>query len=339
MYIANNRHKNYISIWLGLMFCIISLMIIIGGATRLTDSGLSITKWELFKGFLPPFTKLEWENYFDQYKLIPEFTQQNYFMTLEEFKVIFWWEWIHRFLGRVIGILFIIPLIFFSLKVGFKNLTNLYLIFILICFQGLIGWYMVQSGLTERIDVSHYRLSLHLVIAFVILSLVFWNFLNTKNLHLPEKKINQYLPILFLFLLFCQIILGAFVSGMDAGKIYNTWPLMGLNYYPDDNSINNLININSFNEPSIVQFLHRNLAYVILLFYLFILIKIYRNKYSALYFIINLIGFFLLIQIFLGILTLISGVKIVYASLHQISSIFLVSSSLYLLYLNVEKQS
>ena len=139
--------------------------------------------------------------------------------------------------------------------------------------------------------------------------------------------------------LFCQIILGAFVSGMDAGKIYNTWPLMGLNYYPDDNTIKNLININSFNEPSIVQFLHRNLAYVILLFYLFILIKIYRNKYSALYFIINLIGFFLLIQIFLGILTLISGVKIVYASLHQISSIFLVSSSLYLLYLNVQKQS
>ena len=126
---------------------------------------------------------------------------------------------------------------------------------------------------------------------------------------------------------------------MDAGKIYNTWPLMGLNYYPDDNTIKNLININSFNEPSIVQFLHRNLAYVILLFYLFILIKIYRNKYSALYFIINLIGFFLLIQIFLGILTLISGVKIVYASLHQISSIFLVSSSLYLLYLNVQKQS
>ncbi len=339
MYIANNRHKNYISIWLAFMFCIISLMIIIGGATRLTDSGLSITKWELFKGFLPPFTKLEWENYFDQYKLIPEFTQQNYSMTLEEFKVIFWWEWIHRFLGRVIGISFIVPLIFFSLKVGFKNLTNLYLIFILICFQGLIGWYMVQSGLTERLDVSHYRLSLHLVIAFVILSLVFWNFLNTKNLHLPEKKINQYLPILFLFLLFCQIILGAFVSGMDAGKIYNTWPLMGLNYYPDDNTIKNLININSFNEPSIVQFLHRNLAYVILLFYLFILIKIYRNKYSALYFIINLIGFFLLIQIFLGILTLTSGVKIVYASLHQISSIFLVSSSLYLLYLNVQKQS
>ena len=339
MYIANNRHKNYISIWLAFMFCIISLMIIIGGATRLTDSGLSITKWELFKGFLPPFTKLEWENYFDQYKLIPEFTQQNYSMTLEEFKVIFWWEWIHRFLGRVIGISFIVPLIYFSLKVGFKNLTNLYLIFILICFQGLIGWYMVQSGLTERLDVSHYRLSLHLVIAFVILSLVFWNFLNTKNLHLPKKKINQYLPILFLFLLFCQIILGAFVSGMDAGKIYNTWPLMGLNYYPDDNTIKNLININSFNEPSIVQFLHRNLAYVILLFYLFILIKIYRNKYSALYFIINLIGFFLLIQIFLGILTLISGVKIVYASLHQISSIFLVSSSLYLLYLNVQKQS
>ena len=114
---------------------------------------------------------------------------------------------------------------------------------------------------------------------------------------------------------------------------------MGLNYYPDDNTIKNLININSFNEPSIVQFLHRDLAYVILLFYLFILIKIYRNKYSALYFIINLIGFFLLIQIFLGILTLISGVKIVYASLHQISSIFLVSSSLYLLYLNVQKQS
>ena len=282
MYIENSVRKKYISFWLATMFCIISIMIVVGGLTRLTDSGLSITEWELFSGFLPPLNTNDWDNYFNLYKEIPEFKEQNYSMTLQEFKIIFWWEWAHRFLGRLIGILFLIPLIIFTFKEGYKKLINLYIIFFLICFQGFIGWYMVSSGLVDRVDVSHFRLSIHLIIAFLIITLILWNFLNLKikkNLH---EKLNYYIPVLFLIFIYGQIIIGAFVSGMDAGQIYNSWPLMGNSYFPDDNEIINIFKLSAFSEPSLVQFFHRNLAYVILVFYLFILIKIYKKKIEKL---------------------------------------------------------
>jgi len=338
MYIENNVTKNQLSFWLGFMFWIISLMIVVGGLTRLTDSGLSITKWELFSGFLPPLNDQMWNNYFDQYKQIPEFKLQNYSMTLGEFKVIFWWEWIHRFLGRLIGILFLLPLIFFTYKLNFKKLINLYLIFLLICFQGFIGWYMVSSGLIDRVDVSHFRLSIHLIIAFVIISLILWNYLNLKVDRNFTNKFNYYSIFAFLILIFIQIIIGAFVSGMDAGQIYNSWPLMGSSFFPDDSKIINIFKLSAFSDPSLVQFMHRNLAYVILLFYLIILFKIYKNKLIKLYNAINLVGLLLFIQIILGIFTLLYGAQIYIASMHQISSIFLVSSSVYLLYLNTSQQ-
>jgi len=334
MYIENNQIKNYLVFWLASMYWIISIMIIIGGLTRLTDSGLSITEWQLFSGFLPPLNESDWKNYFNLYKEIPEFKLQNYSMTLQEFKVIFWWEWIHRFLGRLMGISFLIPLFFFSFKIGFKKLMSLYLIFILICFQGFIGWYMVSSGLIDRVDVSHFRLSIHLIIAFLILSLILWNYFNLKYISFHNKKLNFFIPFIFLILIFFQIIIGAFVSGMDAGNIYNSWPLMGSTYFPNDSEIINLFNLSAFSDPSLVQFMHRNLAYMIFIFYLYILIKIYKNKLIEFFFSINLLGLLLIIQIILGVLTLTHGAHIVLASMHQISSIFLVSSSVYLLYLN-----
>jgi len=334
MYIENKQIKNKISIWLFLMFWLISFMIIIGGLTRLTDSGLSITKWQLFTGILPPFNEMEWQNYFNLYKEIPEFELQNYSMSLKEFKIIFWWEWIHRFLGRLIGIMYLIPLVYFSFKVRIVKLINLYIIFFLICFQGFIGWYMVSSGLIDRVDVSHYRLCVHLLIAFFILSLILWNYLKLKELNFISQKINLFLPITFLFLIFCQISIGAFVSGMDGGKIYNSWPLMGSTYFPNDNSILNLFNIDAFNDPSLVQFMHRNLAYLILFFYIYIVYSVRKNKLTDFYFTIKLIGFLLVLQILLGIFTLLYGAQIVLASMHQISSIFLVSSCIYFLYLN-----
>ena len=336
MYIENNRIKNYISFWLAFMFCVISIMIVVGGLTRLTDSGLSITEWQLFSGFLPPLSDSDWNNYFNLYKKIPEYTQQNYLMTLQEFKVIFWWEWIHRFLGRLIGISFLIPLIYFTFKESFKKIFNLYLIFILICFQGFIGWYMVSSGLINRVDVSHFRLSVHLIIAFFIISLILWNYFNLKVKKNFTKKLNYFIPFIFLFLIFCQITIGAFVSGMDAGQIYNSWPLMGESYFPNDNKIINILKLSAFSDPSLVQFMHRNLAYLIFIFYLFILIKIYIKKLINLYFVINIIGLFLFVQILLGIFILLYGAQILLASMHQISSIFLVSSSVYLLYLNTK---
>ena len=334
MYIENIKIKNYISFWLASMFWIISIMIIVGGLTRLTDSGLSITQWELFSGFLPPLSDLDWDNYFNLYKKIPEYTQQNYSMTLQEFKVIFWWEWIHRFLGRLIGILFLIPLIYFTFKESFKELFNLYVIFILICFQGFVGWYMVSSGLVNRVDVSHFRLSAHLLIAFFIISLILWNYFNLKIKRNFTAKLNFSIPFIFLFLIFCQILTGAFVSGMDAGQIYNSWPLMGSSFFPDDNKIINIFKLSAFSDPSLVQFMHRNLAYLILVFYLFTLINIYKKKLVNLYFAINLVGLLLIVQILLGIFTLLYGAQILLASMHQINSIFLVSSSVYLLYLN-----
>ena len=334
MYIENNIIKKQISIWLLVMFFLIALMIVIGGLTRLTDSGLSITKWELFSGTLPPLSETKWLDYFDQYKLIPEFKLQNYSMTLSDFKVIFWWEWAHRFLGRLIGLFFLIPLVYFTFKVSFRKLLNLYLIFFLICFQGFLGWYMVSSGLINRVDVSHFRLSVHLIVAFIIMSLILWNLLKLNLKNDNQLRLHYFFPLTFLFLIFLQIIIGAFVSGMDAGMIYNSWPKMGDTYFPDDNKFINLFNVEAFSDASLVQFLHRNLAYAILLFYLLILIKVYKNNIKTNYSAVKILGIFLLSQVILGILTLINGVQIILASMHQISSIFLVSASIYFLYLN-----
>tara|TARA_Y200000002_G_scaffold373168_1_gene371894 strand:- start:2237 stop:3253 length:1017 start_codon:yes stop_codon:yes gene_type:complete len=320
-------YKFAVRIWLLSMIILVFLMIMVGGLTRLTNSGLSITEWELFKGILPPLTKDKWIIYFNLYKEIPQFKLVNPLMTLEEFKVIFYWEYFHRLFGRVIGLVYLIPLVIFTIVRVFnkKLLSIFYFIFFLILLQGFIGWYMVESGLTANTSVSHYRLSLHLFLAFIIISFLIWNYLNYKN---NERKIffntkPKLLKILFLLILF-QIIIGAFVSGLDAGLIYQTWPKMNLSYFPDDIKIFNSSLINLFNNQSFVQFLHRTTAYLIILFTLFIGIKLFfekqkkfLNSYLAVFFVLNL-------QVFLGIFTLISGLNLYLASLHQITSVILV---------------
>ncbi len=334
MYTVNPKINNQLSLWLITMFWIIAIMIVVGGLTRLTDSGLSITEWQLFSGILPPLNNNDWIMYFNLYKKIPEYELQNYNMTLQEFKIIFWWEWGHRFLGRVIGISFLIPLVYFSFKIKFYKLLNLYLIFFLICFQGFVGWYMVSSGLVDRVDVSHFRLSIHLFIAFLILSLIFWNYLKTKVTNNNTRRISVFLPLIFLILVFIQIVVGAFVSGMDAGKIYNSWPLMGNTYFPNDNDFKDLFKLSAFSDPSLVQFMHRNFAYFIMFFYFFIFYKIYKNKIYDLYKSINILGIFIILQIILGIYTVIYGAQLYIAAMHQLSSIFLVSSCIYFFYIN-----
>ena len=334
MYTVNPKINNQLSLWLITMFWIIAIMIVVGGLTRLTDSGLSITEWQLFSGILPPLNNNDWLMYFNLYKKIPEYELQNYNMTLQEFKIIFWWEWGHRFLGRVIGISFLIPLVYFSFKIEFYKLLNLYLIFFLICFQGFVGWYMVSSGLVDRVDVSHFRLSIHLLIAFLILSLIFWNYLKTKVINNNTRRISVFLPLIFLILVFIQIVVGAFVSGMDAGKIYNSWPLMGNTYFPNDNDFKDLFKLSAFSDPSLAQFMHRNLAYLIMFFYSFIFYKIYKNKIYDLYKSINILGIFIILQIILGIYTVIYGAQLYIAAMHQLSSIFLVSSCIYFFYIN-----
>ena len=336
MYIENNNIKNQLSAWLVFIFFLIAAMIVVGGLTRLTDSGLSITKWELFSGTIPPLNEQQWINYFDEYKKIPEYKLQNFSMTMSEFKIIFWWEWAHRLLGRLVGLCYLIPLIYFSFKIHFKKLLNLYFIFLLICFQGFIGWYMVSSGLVQRIDVSHFRLSIHLLIAFVILSMIFWNYLKINVKIIYYKRISSSITLTFLLLIYFQLIIGAFVSGMDAGKIYNSWPLMGETYFPNDNKIDNLFQLSAFSDPSLVQFIHRNLAYLIVIFYLSIVFNVFKKKIINLYKPLKVLGFLILLQIVLGIFTVLNGAQIFIASMHQISSIFLVSSSIYFFYINTE---
>ena len=337
MYLYSNKYSKLFKLWLISCIFIVFLIISVGGLTRITNSGLSITEWELFEGILPPYTLEKWNNYFSLYKEIPQFKILYPNMTLDEFKVIFYWEYIHRILARLLGLFFLIPLVFFTIKkiIQKEYLINFYLIFFLICLQGFIGWFMVSSGLTNDVTVSHYRLAMHLSMAFIIVSLLYWNYLNyTYN---QEKSLirnfryNYKFQFLYL-LVFLQIIFGAFVSGLDAGMIYQTWPLMGDGFFPNDSYNIKLIEFFDFDNRSLVQFYHRSLAYLLYFYSLYVgytvfnLAKKELNKIFLTYFI------FLNIQVVLGILTLISGLNIQLSVLHQFIGVILVLTSLKLTY-------
>ena len=327
--------------WLITSLIFVFLIIIVGGFTRLTNSGLSIIEWELFKGILPPISQESWNLYFEKYKTIPQYKLINSDMSLSEFKIIFYWEYVHRIFARFIGLFFFIPLIYFYFSKKIKNtyMNKCYLIFLLIFFQGIIGWYMVKSGLINDVTVSHYRLSIHLITAIFIISIIFWLIknisANTDKNFFNISRNNMPFQILIL-LIFIQIILGAFVSGLDAGKIYQTWPLMGKNYFPDDIAIKNLKIFLNFDNHSLVQFYHRNAAYFLIIYVLFLTIFIYKRRLIALYRPLNILLFFLIFQIILGILTLISGLNIYLASIHQITGVLLVFSALNLYYLRAK---
>jgi cytochrome c oxidase assembly protein subunit 15 len=311
----NEKYHNLFSIWLVGLIILLAMIIVVGGLTRLTESGLSITKWEIFKGILPPLNQLQWEKYFLEYKSIPQYILLNSSMSLQEFKFIFLWEYFHRLLGRIIGLFFIIPFIFFLYKKTLdKYLTSrLITILILILVQGSIG----------------------LFIAFIIFSSLCWIFMNhhyQKNKFFFNIDTNFLSLKTLLFLIFFQIVIGAFVSGLDAGKIYQTWPLMNESYFPNDNFLANLFN---FKDPSFVQFFHRNIAYIIFILSVYSGIAIYKNKAKELYFPYLFFESFILFQILLGVFVLYSNVNIYFASLHQISSIFLIVSSLNLYYRSI----
>ena len=339
MHLNKNQNNKFISLWLLLITFLVALIIIVGGLTRLTDSGLSITKWDLFTGIFPPLSLDDWEKSFFLYKKIPEYKLINPSMTLDQFKIIYWWEYVHRLLGRAIGVLFILPLIYltFKRKLSKKNLFSFYFILFLMLFQGFVGWYMVKSGLVERTDVSQYRLSLHLTLAIFIFCILLWNFLKnvSQNNFDSNVKISFYLPVIFLIILILQISLGAFVSGLDAGQIYRTWPLMNQGYFPNDSIFSDLFSLKVFETPSLVQFIHRNVAYIMLVLFLVILFIVFKNddlaylRKSAIW-----VFLFLLLQLFLGILTIIFGAQIFFASMHQLGSIILLTATLILVFKN-----
>ncbi len=334
MYTSFQNINIRISIWLFIISFMVVAMIFIGGATRLTGSGLSMVEWRPLLGFLPPLTELEWIRIFELYKLSPEFIQINSWMSLSDFKFIFFWEYFHRVWGRLIGLFFLIPLIYF---IYVKRLSGVILfrttiIFSLICIQGIIGWWMVKSGLNEIPTVSQYRLSIHLSMAFIILGLSFWTAMDLYEG--PVKKINFFdkIPIIFISL---TIIAGTFVSGMDAGLVYNSFPYMGETIVPIE--YGSLGIIDPFENPVSAQFHHRLLAtltlVIIILYFINYILKNEINRR------IIVLSIAILCQFIIGVFTLLYSVPIVLGVIHQFGGVILFLSSLWLLHFQKGKYS
>jgi len=255
-----------IRIWLGCVIGLIFAMVVVGGATRLTGSGLSITEWKPILGAIPPLSAADWQEAFDKYRQIPQYQLVNKGMSLAEFQFIYWWEWAHRFLGRFIGVAFAIPFLAFA-AAGYirRDLARrLVALFALGALQGFMGWYMVQSGLVDRVSVSQYRLAAHLGLAAVIYAAMIWVALGVGQ---PARVIQRSWAWLsaagLLAFTFVQIVLGAFVAGMKAGFAYNTWPLMDGQLIPDGLFVMQPWHLNLFENALTVQFNHRIGAYLL----------------------------------------------------------------------------
>ncbi|MDB4121950.1 COX15/CtaA family protein, partial [Flavobacteriaceae bacterium] len=269
--------------WLLTGCTLIFIMVIVGGITRLTHSGLSISNYKLISGTIPPTNALQWNEAFDLYKQYPEYQKLNYNMTIDEFKDIYFWEWIHRVIGRFIGLVFVIPFVYFLLRKQLKKSTIKKCLILLAMggFQGFLGWFMVKSGLVDKPDVSHYRLAMHLTTAFLTFAYTFWVAL---DLIFPLKKeINTRFRNLIrvgLVILVIQIIWGAFVAGLDAGWIHNHWPLMndGELIHQSVTSEQEPLWRNFIEGKSGVQFIHRYLAYIVVGIIGFIWFKARKNK-------------------------------------------------------------
>jgi heme a synthase len=268
--VQTDDHKHAIRLWLYAVAALVLAMVLIGGATRLTESGLSITEWQPVMGTLPPVTDAQWQAAFQKYQEIPQYRELNGGMSLAEFKTIFWWEWTHRLIGRAIGVLFLVPFLWFLWRgrVAPELGTRLWLIFGLIALQGAVGWWMVTSGLADRVEVSQYRLATHLVLACVIYVAILWTALGLGNARpSPIPALIRTGAVVLLVLLLVQIYLGALVAGLRAGHIYNTWPLIDGAFVPDAARLffDTPLWRNFFENTLTVQFDHRMLAYVVVL--------------------------------------------------------------------------
>lgn len=262
-----------VAAWLWLVALLVLIMIGVGGATRLTGSGLSITEWQPIMGAIPPLSDADWQTAFDKYRQIPQYQRVNKGMSLAEFQTIFWWEWGHRFLGRFIGVVFALPLAWFWWRgaIGARLGLQLTGLLALGALQGAMGWYMVMSGLTDRVDVSQYRLAAHLGLAIVILGALVWIALDIthrppRGVRLDTLRRGQRRNAGWLVaLVLAQIVLGAFVAGLKAGLTYNTWPLMDGKLIPDGLISMSPWYLNIFENTTMVQFNHRLMAYAVLI--------------------------------------------------------------------------
>lgn len=339
------KDRSSIVLWLLSGCFLIFSMVVVGGITRLTGSGLSITKWDVVTGTMPPLTEADWLHEFDLYKQTPQYQHINAHFELSDFKGIYWWEYIHRLLGRLIGMVFVIPFLWFAVRKKIRGtmLWKCLLLFLLGGLQGFLGWYMVSSGLVDEPSVSHFRLALHLCTAFITFCFTLWfamDLVNTEKVQLAgwQGKLKKYTKIV-LGITFVQIIFGAFVAGLKAGLIYNTWPLMGDKWVPDSfyfawetmgwhAIIDNMTG---------VQFMHRNLAYLVFFGVLFLLWFAWSNqrigKPSLLTGQIHALwaaALLVMLQFVLGVFTLLHAVPLTLGVIHQAGALLLLGSLVYL---------
>jgi heme a synthase len=317
-----SEHPRAIANWLFFVAALVFLMVVVGGITRLTESGLSITEWKPISGAIPPLTQADWDAAFAAYKQIPEYTEVNLGMTMAQFKFIFFWEYIHRLLGRVIGVAFALPFAWFALRraipAGYAG--RLTALLALGAFQGVLGWWMVKSGLSMRTDVSHFRLAAHLCTALFILAGLTWTALDLRR----GKSAPTTLTTIIFAVLGFQLVFGAFVAGMDAGKVANSWPLMNGQMIPDPLDATTSPLWNLFNDPFILHFIHRWWAVAALVALVALAGAVKRAGDRAASVAIHAT---LGLQILLGIATVLSGVNIILAVLHQAVGALLVASA------------
>ncbi len=333
---VSQTHHRLVGGWLLIVALLVGLMVIVGGATRLTDSGLSITEWNVVTGIVPPLSDAAWEAELDKYRTIPEYRLINRGMTLDQFKAIYWWEWGHRLLGRFIGLVFLVPFVFFIWRgwIERERLPRLALLFVLGGAQGALGWFMVMSGLADRVDVSQYRLAAHLGLAFLIYGALLWTALDYfkgswSGVTLHKRGVTIALALTTLA--FLQIVIGGFVAGLDAGFAYNTWPLMDGGIVPSNLWVQSPWVSNLFENPATVQFAHRIMAYVLLVAALMVWFQ-NRGRGGDVARASIITAAAVLLQAVLGVWTLVAVVPIALGLLHQAGALIVIGSCVFLLH-------
>ncbi len=319
--------------WLMVLFALVVVMIVVGGLTRLTDSGLSITEWKPVTGAMPPMSEAAWTAEFDKYRAIPEYQLQNKGMTLAEFKVIYWWEWGHRQLGRVIGLVWAAGFLFFAAtrKIPTGWMPKLLFIGVLGGLQGFIGWWMVSSGLEEgMLDVASYRLATHLGLAFVIFGFIAWYVyeLGRKQPDLLQARRSAdagltRLGSILVGFAFVQILLGALVAGIDAGRAYPDWPLMAGGFFPPEPFGLTPVWRNFFEDAGLVQFMHRMAGYALFAFGVYVWMRARRSANAQTRFAFNAVLAVMALQMVLGIVTVVYSAPWQIAIVHQLGAVVL----------------